>query len=106
MALLALRLGHSGLLPAPPLRRHRQRQQRQRLLVSCSAVSDGGAAVVWFKHDLRLDDHPGLVAACAEPRRRVVPLYVFDSRILAGESLLGSSVEVPAIGTGLRNGDR
>ncbi|KAF7073843.1 hypothetical protein CFC21_078771 [Triticum aestivum] len=86
MALLALRLGHSGLLPAPPLRRHRQRQQRQRLLVSCSAVSDGGAAVVWFKHDLRLDDHPGLVAACAEPRRRVVPLYVFDSRILAGYS--------------------
>ncbi|KAM3277028.1 hypothetical protein ACQJBY_045058 [Aegilops geniculata] len=83
MALLALRLGHSGLLPAPPLRRHRQ---RQRLVVACSAVSDGGAAVVWFKHDLRLDDHPGLVAACAEPRRPVVPLYVFDSRILAGYS--------------------
>ncbi|KAM3259228.1 hypothetical protein ACQJBY_050792 [Aegilops geniculata] len=83
MALLALRLGHSSLLPAPPLRRQRQ---RQRLVVSCSAVSDGGAAVVWFKHDLRLDDHPGLVAACAEPRRPVVPLYVFDSRILAGYS--------------------
>ncbi|XP_037435535.1 uncharacterized protein LOC119302601 isoform X3 [Triticum dicoccoides] len=81
MALLALRLGHSSLHPAPPLRR-----QRQRLVVSCSSVSDGGAAVVWFKHDLRLDDHPGLVAACAEPRRPVVPLYVFDSRILAGYS--------------------
>jgi len=83
MALLAVRLGHNSLLPAPPLRRQRQ---RQRLVVSCSAVSDGGAAVVCFKHDLRVDDHPGLVAACAEPRRSVVPLYVFDSRILAGYS--------------------
>ncbi|KAI4989235.1 hypothetical protein ZWY2020_036552 [Hordeum vulgare] len=83
MALLALRLGHSSLLPAPPLR---HRRHRHRLVVSCSAVSDGGAAVVWFKHDLRVDDHPGLVAACAEPRRPVVPLYVFDSRILAGYS--------------------
>ncbi|VAI34998.1 unnamed protein product [Triticum turgidum subsp. durum] len=83
MALLALRLGHGSILPAPPLRPQRQRQH---LVVSCSAVSDGGAAVVWFKHDLRLDDHPGLVAACAEPSRPVVPLYVFDSRILAGYS--------------------
>ncbi|KAF7066854.1 hypothetical protein CFC21_072782 [Triticum aestivum] len=84
MALLALRLGHGSILPAPPLRPQRQRQH---LVVSCSAVSDGGAAVVWFKHDLRLDDHPGLVAACAEPSRPVVPLYVFDSRILADTRL-------------------
>lgn len=40
--------------------------------------------MVWFKHDLRIDDHPGLTAAVAEPRRPVVPLYVFDRRILAG----------------------
>lgn len=50
-------------------------------------MRDGGAAaVVWFKHDLRIDDHPGLTAAVAEPRRPVVPLYVFDRRILAGYS--------------------
>lgn len=42
--------------------------------------------MVWFKHDLRIDDHPGLTAAVAEPRRPVVPLYVFDRRILAGYS--------------------
>jgi deoxyribodipyrimidine photolyase len=46
--------------------------------------------VVWFKHDLRVDDHPGLVAACADRRRPVLPLYVFDRRILAGELLLAS----------------
>lgn len=40
--------------------------------------------MVWFKHDLRIDDHPGLAAAVSEPRRPVVPLYVFDRRILAG----------------------
>ncbi|KAF8379290.1 hypothetical protein HHK36_028723 [Tetracentron sinense] len=38
-------------------------------------------AVVWFKHDLRIDDHLGLVAA--SQYQRVVPLYVFDHRILS-----------------------
>lgn len=42
----------------------------------------GGAAVLWFKHDLRIDDHPGLVAA-ASRYRTVIPLYVFDHRILS-----------------------
>jgi hypothetical protein len=95
MALLALRLGHHHHLHAPPAqRRLRLRSCSQRLVVSCSAaqVTGGGAAaaVVWFKHDLRVDDHPGLVAACAARRRPVLPLYVFDRRILAGELLLGS----------------
>ncbi|KAM0873780.1 hypothetical protein ACQ4PT_037850 [Festuca glaucescens] len=88
MALLALRLGHHHLLHAPPAHR-RLRSCSQRLVVSCSAAQVSGgaaAAVVWFKHDLRVDDHPGLVAACAERRRPVVPLYVFDRRILAGYS--------------------
>ncbi|GMH08801.1 hypothetical protein Nepgr_010641 [Nepenthes gracilis] len=39
-----------------------------------------GAAILWFKHDLRIDDHPGLHAAAKH--RTVVPLYVFDHRIL------------------------
>ncbi|CAM8937448.1 unnamed protein product [Rhodiola kirilowii] len=43
--------------------------------------SMNGAAVVWFKHDLRLDDHPGLAAASEFDA--VVPLYVFDRRILS-----------------------
>ncbi|PKA60722.1 Cryptochrome DASH, chloroplastic/mitochondrial [Apostasia shenzhenica] len=51
-----------------------------RLADSCS-----GAAVVWYKHDLRLDDHPGLVAAASQ-HRTVVPLYVFDPRMISGLS--------------------
>ncbi|GJM99353.1 hypothetical protein PR202_ga16444 [Eleusine coracana subsp. coracana] len=78
MALLALQLG--CLNPAP----HR-RWSRSRCRIVASNAS-AAAAVVWFKHDLRIDDHPGLVAAAAEPRRPVVPLYVFDHRILAGYS--------------------
>ncbi|CAD5187578.1 unnamed protein product [Musa acuminata subsp. malaccensis] len=42
----------------------------------------GGSALVWFKNDLRVDDHPGLVAAVAK-HETVVPLYVFDHRILS-----------------------
>lgn len=47
-----------------------------------------GIAVLWFKHDLRFDDHPGLVAASKHPD--LIPLYVFDHRILhrfSGEML-------------------
>ncbi|CAN6167774.1 unnamed protein product [Urochloa humidicola] len=90
MALLALRLG--PLLPAPPHRRRILRNRCPGRIVASNAttpVRDGcaaAAAVVWFKHDLRIDDHPGLAAAVAEPRRPVVPLYVFDRRILAGYS--------------------
>ena len=90
MALFALRLG--PLLPAPPYRRRVLRNRCQGRIVASNAatpVRDGGtAAVVWFKHDLRIDDHPGLAAAVSEPRRPVVPLYVFDRRILAGMCLV------------------
>ncbi|KAK2975852.1 hypothetical protein RJ640_022869, partial [Escallonia rubra] len=40
-----------------------------------------GTALLWFKHDLRIDDHPGLVAAARY--RALVPFYVFDHRILS-----------------------
>ncbi|KAL3524178.1 hypothetical protein ACH5RR_017012 [Cinchona calisaya] len=50
--------------------------------------SSKGAAIIWFKHDLRVDDHPGLVAAAAaaaseQQHSTLVPLYVFDRRILS-----------------------
>ncbi|KAF5731089.1 hypothetical protein HS088_TW19G00693 [Tripterygium wilfordii] len=40
-----------------------------------------GSIILWFKQDLRIDDHPGLVAA--SDYQAVVPLYVFDRRILS-----------------------
>ncbi len=43
------------------------------------------SAVLWFRRDLRLDDHPALVAALADGRT-VAPLFVFDSRLLAGSN--------------------
>lgn len=44
----------------------------------------GSSAILWFKQDLRVDDHPGLVQASKYPS--LVPLYVFDRRILSCES--------------------
>jgi deoxyribodipyrimidine photo-lyase len=40
-------------------------------------------AIVWFRRDLRVADHPALVAAKAG-YERVVPLYVLDDRLLHG----------------------
>ena len=40
------------------------------------------AAQVWYKHDLRTDDHPGLIAAAAAGGP-VVPFYCFDARYCA-----------------------
>jgi deoxyribodipyrimidine photo-lyase len=39
--------------------------------------------VVWFRRDLRLRDLPALAQACRE-HERVVPLFVFDPRLLRG----------------------
>src|SRR5690242_16402556 len=40
-------------------------------------------AIVWFRRDLRVHDHPALVAARAE-HEQVIPLYVLDDRLLHG----------------------
>ncbi|KAI7756989.1 hypothetical protein M8C21_004424 [Ambrosia artemisiifolia] len=37
-------------------------------------------ALLWYKNDLRVDDHPGLIAA--SKHKALLPLYVFDHRIL------------------------
>ncbi|KAL0907838.1 hypothetical protein M5K25_022281 [Dendrobium thyrsiflorum] len=62
---------------------------RRRLLAVANADdlpgSSCGASIVWYKHDLRVDDHPGLVAAASQ-QQAVVPLYVFDPRIISGLS--------------------
>ncbi|KAH1075645.1 hypothetical protein J1N35_027973 [Gossypium stocksii] len=58
-------------------------RRRRSFVCSLSAATDvrSRSAVLWFKHDLRLDDHPALSAA--ETHRFVLPLYVFDRRILS-----------------------
>ncbi|KAG0491955.1 hypothetical protein HPP92_005353 [Vanilla planifolia] len=74
----ALVCGHYG----------RSRFRRRLLTVARAGELAGcgtGAAVVWYKHDLRVDDHPGLVAAASQ-YQTVVPLYVFDHRIISGLS--------------------
>ncbi|MCL7036961.1 hypothetical protein MKW94_002684 [Papaver nudicaule] len=38
-------------------------------------------ALVWFKHDLRIDDHTALIAA--SHYRSILPLYIFDHRIIS-----------------------
>eukprot|EP00891_Asterochloris_glomerata_P003213 jgi/Astpho2/3213/Aster-x0568 len=42
-------------------------------------MSGGGdaSAALWFKHDLRIDDHPGLHHALSRPGG-IVPLFCFD----------------------------
>ncbi|CAH1430369.1 unnamed protein product [Lactuca virosa] len=49
-------------------------------ITSSNGGKSTGAAVLWYKNDLRVDDHPGLIAA--SKHTVVVPLYVFDHRIL------------------------
>ncbi|XP_024379192.1 uncharacterized protein [Physcomitrium patens] len=46
------------------------------------AMSGKKTAIVWFKHDLRTDDHPGL--AFAAQYDHVIPLFIFDSSFYAG----------------------
>ena len=43
-----------------------------------SAGQRDDVSVLWFRRDLRLDDHPALLAACDASDGRVVPLFVVD----------------------------
>ncbi|XP_073124044.1 uncharacterized protein [Henckelia pumila] len=52
-----------------------------RMGAESGAAERNGAAIVWYKHDLRVEDHAGLVAAAKH--RCVVPLYIIDRRILS-----------------------
>src|SRR4051794_4670381 len=45
-------------------------------------------AIVWVRRDLRMHDHPPLVAALAA-HDRVVPVYVLDPTLLAGRFASG-----------------
>ncbi len=45
-------------------------------------------AIVWFRRDLRVHDHPALAAA-ARDHERVVPLFVADDRLLEGRFASG-----------------
>ncbi len=42
-----------------------------------------GTAIVWFRRDLRVHDHPALTAA-ARSADRVVPVLVLDDALLGG----------------------
>ncbi|KAL4327676.1 hypothetical protein AHAS_Ahas13G0123900 [Arachis hypogaea] len=46
-----------------------------------SAQQTATTAIVWFKHDLRIHDHPALTVASSF--QSLLPLYVFDRRILS-----------------------
>jgi deoxyribodipyrimidine photo-lyase len=45
-------------------------------------------ALVWFRRDLRLHDHPALHAACAG-HDRIVPVFCLDDRLLHGRHASG-----------------
>jgi deoxyribodipyrimidine photo-lyase len=55
-------------------------------------MSDGGTAIVWFRRDLRVGDHPALCAAL-ERADRVIPFFCFDDRLLHGRHESGSRTQ-------------
>lgn len=48
-----------------------------------------GTAIVWFRRDLRVHDHPALLAA-REGADRLVPLFCLDDRLLRGRHTSGA----------------
>ncbi|KAE8665534.1 Hydrolase, putative isoform 2 [Hibiscus syriacus] len=71
--------------PSSPFHFFSPRSIPRRPSFVCSSSATNGrsrSAILWFKHDLRLNDHPGLTAA-ARTHRFLLPLYVFDHRILS-----------------------
>lgn len=72
-------------------------------------------AIVWFRNDLRLADHPAFFAACVH-YQQVIPLYIFDkSQSILGEAqgwwlhhsltALNKSLDTQGLKLVLRSGD-
>ncbi|KAJ6676235.1 DNA PHOTOLYASE [Salix viminalis] len=83
MALLSLPrslFSHSLSSPSHAITSRRNRCFSCSLSVSKTSNATS-LAILWFKQDLRLDDHPGLLQASKFPA--LLPLYVFDHRILS-----------------------
>ena len=55
-------------------------------------MSELKTAIVWFRRDLRLHDHPALHAAAAA-NDRIVPLFCFDDRLLHGRHESGARTQ-------------
>ncbi|KAL5728129.1 hypothetical protein ACHQM5_001251 [Ranunculus cassubicifolius] len=53
-----------------------------RFSTTTAATTKSDVALLWFKHDLRLDDHPALITS-ASNYHSVLPLYIFDHRIIS-----------------------
>ena len=62
------------------------KQSKQAVGANGAAVEkEKEVAILWFKHDLRVDDHPGVVVAVAE-YKHVLPVFIFDPHVCAGQS--------------------
>src|SRR5215210_3436701 len=48
-------------------------------------------AIVWFRRDLRIHDHPSLTAA-ARSAERIVPVFVLDEALLGGRFASGPRI--------------
>lgn len=61
------------------------KQSKQAVGANGAAVEkEKEVAILWFKHDLRVDDHPGVVVAVAE-YKHVLPVFIFDPHVCAGQ---------------------
>ena len=62
------------------------KQPKQAVGANGAAVEkEKEVAILWFKHDLRVDDHPGVAVAVAE-YKHVLPVFIFDPHVCAGQS--------------------
>jgi DNA photolyase len=52
------------------------------------------AALVWFRRDLRVHDHPALCAALARDEQ-IVPVFCLDGRLLPGRHASGPRTAFP-----------
>jgi deoxyribodipyrimidine photo-lyase len=54
----------------------------EEMMMSPNTAAGSDATIVWFRRDLRVTDHPALLEASLRGHP-VLPLYVFDDRLLA-----------------------
>ena len=55
-------------------------------------------AIVWLRHDLRLQDHAALAQACVAAPHYLVPAFFLDPKLLQARTDVAELADIPTIG--------
>ena len=65
---------------------------------SMDGVLQRNVAILWLRHDLRVEDNVSLIQACSTAPHRLVPVFFLDPKLLQARTDVPELASLPAMG--------